>query len=154
MMRSFFLGLAAILSLALPQAAHAQYVLNMRDADIRTFVEDAAQVTGRTFIVDGRVNQKISVVTERPLTRSEYFEVFLATLRANGLVAVPTTGGAFRIQTAQNAASQPSRIGGAGSPANALVTEVVRLSGMQAAQAVETLRRRFAALRRVVNFLV
>ena len=29
------------------------------------------------------------VVTDRPLSRSEYFEVFLSTLRANGLVAVP-----------------------------------------------------------------
>ena len=38
---------------------------------------------------DQRVQGKVSVVTDRPLSRSEYFEVFLSTLRANGLVAVP-----------------------------------------------------------------
>lgn len=120
--------------------AHAQYVLNMRDADVRTFVADAAQVTGRTFIVDGRVNQKISVVSDRPLTRSEYFEVFLSTLRANGLVAVPTADGAFRIQPASNAASQPSRVGSQGAPGNQMVTDVVRLGAVEAEQAVNTLK--------------
>ena len=140
--RKFSVGLmaASLLSLSAPQAAFAQYALNVRDADIRAFVADAAQVTGRTFIVDGRVNGKISVVTERPLSRSEYFEVFLATLRANGLVAIPIGNGAFRIQPAANAASQPSRLGTGGAPANALVTEVIRLGSVEASQAVETLR--------------
>jgi len=134
------IALAPLLALAAPQPGFAQYVLNVRDADVRAFVADAAQVTGRTFIVDGRVNGKISVVTERPLSRSEYFEVFLATLRANGLVAVPIGNGAFRIQPAQNAASQPTRLGSAGAPDNALVTEIIRLGSVDAAQAVETLR--------------
>lgn len=140
--RKFSVGLmaASLLSLSAPQAVFAQYALNVRDADIRAFVADAAQVTGRTFIVDGRVNGKISVVTERPLSRSEYFEVFLATLRANGLVAIPIGNGAFRIQPAANAASQPSRLGSAGAPSNALVTEVIRLGSVEASQAVETLR--------------
>ena len=144
-MRSFNQALAAALATtaaicASATPAHAQYVLNMRDADVRTFVADAAQVTGRTFIVDGRVNQKISVVSDRPLTRSEYFEVFLSTLRANGLVAVPTADGAFRIQPAANAASQPSRIGSQGAPGNQMVTDVVRLGAVEAEQAVNTLK--------------
>ncbi|QGN53843.1 type II secretion system secretin GspD [Novosphingobium sp. Gsoil 351] len=126
--------------LALPQVAAAQYVLNVRDADVRAFVADAAEVTGRTFIVDGRVQGKVSVVSDRPLSRSEYFEVFLSTLRANGLVAVPTGNGAFRIQPAEGAASQPSRIGSKGAARNQMVTEVIRLRSIDAAQAVETLR--------------
>ena len=42
-------------------------------------------MTGRTFIIDPAVQGKVSVVTQRPLSRSEYFELFLSTLRANGL---------------------------------------------------------------------
>lgn len=134
-----FLG-AAALALAMPQAALAQYTLNVREADIRAFVADAAEVTGRTFIVDSRVQAKISVVSDRPLSRSEYFEVFLSTLRANGLVAVPTGNGAFRIQPADGAASNPSRIGSRGAAQSQMVTEVIRLRAIDAAQAVETLR--------------
>jgi len=131
---------AAALALAVPQAALAQYTLNVREADIRAFVADAAEVTGRTFIVDSRVQAKISVVSDRALSRSEYFEVFLSTLRANGLVAVPTGNGAFRIQPADGAASNPTRIGSRGAMQSQMVTEVIRLRAVDAAQAVETLR--------------
>ena len=128
----------AAIALAVP--ASAQTTLNVRDADIRAFIADAAKVTGRTFIIDSRVQGKVTVVTDRPLSRSEYFEIFLSTLRANGLVAIPTAGGAFRVQPIDNAAQQPSRIGTAGANRNSLVTEIVRLRSIDAASAVETVR--------------
>ena len=132
--------LGPLLALALVGTAHAQQTLNVRDADIRAFIADAAKVTGRTFIIDSRVQGKVTVVTDRPLSRSEYFEVFLSTLRANGLVAVPTAGGAFRVQPLDNAASQPSRVGAGGANRNAYVTEVVRLRSIDSTSAVETVR--------------
>ena len=131
------LSLAAILAAA---PLSAQHVLNVRDADIRAFVQDAARVTGQTFIVDSRVQGKVSVVTDRSLSRSEYFEVFLSTLRANGMVAIPLRGGGYRIQQAEGAATQPTRIGSASAPASQFVTEVFRMRSIDATAAVETLR--------------
>lgn len=131
------LSLAAILAAA---PLSAQHVLNVRDADIRAFVQDASRVTGQTFIVDSRVQGKVSVVTDRSLSRSEYFEVFLSTLRANGLVAIPLRGGGYRIQQAEGAATQPTRIGSASAPASQFVTEVFRMRSIDASAAVETLR--------------
>ena len=128
----------AIVAAAVPVAA--QTTLNVRDADIRAFIADAAKVTGRTFIIDARVQGKVTVVTDHPLSRSEYFEIFLSTLRANGLVAVPTGNGAFRVQPIDNASSQPSRIGTSGANRNSYVTEIVRLRSTDATQAVETVR--------------
>jgi len=132
--------LALACALLCATVAPAQQTLNVRDADIRAFIQDASRVTGRTFIIDNRVQGKVSVVTERPLSRSEYFEVFLSTLRANGLVAVPSAGGAFRIQPIDTAASQPGRVGSAGATRNQFVTEVIRLRSIDAASAVETIR--------------
>lgn len=132
------MGIALALALAAP--GNAQQTLNVRDADIRAFIQDAARVTGRSFIIDQRVQGKVSVVTDRPLSRSEYFEVFLSTLRANGLVAIPTAGGAFRVQPLDGAASQPSRVGGRGGGQNSLVTEVFRLRSIDAVSAAETVR--------------
>lgn len=139
MIRPLF-TLAAALALVAAPPASAQYQLNLRDADIRAFIQDAAKATGRTFIIDTRVQGKVSVVTDRPLSRSEYFEVFLSTLRANGLVAIPTANGAFRIQPSDTAAAQPGRIGLKGAARNAFITEVFRLRSADAASAVETLR--------------
>nr|WP_232223475.1 type II secretion system secretin GspD [Sphingorhabdus lutea] len=118
----------------------AQNILNMRDADIRAFVQDAARVTGQTFIVDSKVQGKVSVVSDRPLSKSEYFELFLSTLRANNFVAIPMRGGGYRIQMAEGAATQPSKIGEKNAPANQFVTEIFRLKSIAAASAVETLR--------------
>ncbi len=142
-MRSLFTRIIAVLALCASlwaAPASAQHTLNVRDADIRAFVQDAAKVTGRTFILDSRVQGKVSVVTDRPLSRSEYFEIFLSTLRANNLVAIPTTRGAYRIQPADGAASQPTRIGSRGAEGNQMVTEVVRLKSIVASEALETLR--------------
>ena len=116
----------------------SQHVLNLRDADIRAFIQDAARVTGRTFIIDPGVQGRVSVVTERPLSRSEYFELFLSTLRANGFVAVPASGGALRVQPVAGAAAS-APIGGRSSPSG-FVTEILRVRNIDAAAAVETLR--------------
>lgn len=138
-MTRYFLPLSAALALVLAAPGMAQQTLNVRDADIRAFIQDAARVTGRTFIIDNRVQGKVSVVTDRPLSRSEYFEIVLSTLRANGLVAVPAPGGAYRIQPADGAAGQPSSVGRAANR-NSFVTEVFRLRSIDAASALETLR--------------
>ncbi len=132
--------LAACATLIFAEPIAAQYTLNVRDADIRAFVQDAARVTGQTFIVDGRVTGKVSVVTDRPLSRSEYFEVFLSTLRANGLVAIPIRSGGYRVQPAEGAATQPTRVGSARAAPSQFVTEVFRLRSIDATTAVDTLR--------------
>jgi len=136
-MRGFLLACALALAPAAPVSA--QYVLNLREADIRAFVQDAARVTGRTFILDPAVQGRVSVVTERPLSRSEYFELFLSTLRANGFVAVPAAGGALRIQPVAGAAAS-ARLGTRNAPASGFVTEIFRVRHIDPAQAVETLR--------------
>src|SRR3546814_1134305 len=135
-MTRHFLKISAALALVLASPVSAQQTLNVRDADIRAFIQDAARVTGRTFIIDQRVQGKVSVVTDRPLSRSEYFEIFLSTLRANGLVAVPAPGGSYRIQPADSAAGQPSAVGRAANR-NQFVTEVFRLRSIDAASALD-----------------
>lgn len=131
------------IALAVPIAplypAAAQQTLNIRDADIKAFIQDAARHTGRTFIIDSRVSGKVSVVTDRPLSRSEYFEIFLATLRANGLVAIPVANGAYRIQPAEGAAGQAALAGETASR-NLLITEIFRIRSIDAASVLETIR--------------
>jgi general secretion pathway protein D len=104
----------------------AQQVINLRDADIRAFIQDAARVTGRTFIIDPAVQGRVSVVTQRPLSNSEYFELFLSTMRANGFVAVPIAGGALRIQPIAGAVAT-ARVGGRRSSPSGFVTEIFRV---------------------------
>ena len=140
-MKKFVMALALAASpLVYAAPAQAQYVLNLRDADIRAFIQDAARVTGRTIIIDPAVQGRVSVVTERAVSRSEYFELFLSTLRANGFVAVPTSGGALRVQPVAGAASSAPIGRSQRRSGNSLVTEIFRVRSIEPAQAVETLR--------------
>ncbi|WP_426166435.1 type II secretion system secretin GspD [Sandarakinorhabdus sp. DWP1-3-1] len=127
---------AIIAALLLAGAAQAQQTINLRDADVRAYIQDVSRATGRTFIIDPRVQGKVSVVSERPLGREAYFELFLSTLRSNGLIVVPAAGGAFRVQPADGAATQPSAGGGR----DRFVTQVFRLDSIDAASAVDSLR--------------
>jgi general secretion pathway protein D len=137
-MKRLLIALALVLTPLSP--AWSQYVLNLRDADIRAFIQDAARVTGRTFIIDPAVQGRVSVVTDRPLSRSEYFELFLSTLRASGYVAVPASGGALRVQPIAGAAASAPVGGSRRGSASGFITEILRVRNIDAAAAVETLR--------------
>ncbi|WP_312065637.1 type II secretion system secretin GspD [Brevundimonas sp.] len=113
----------------------ARQTLNVQGADIRAFIQDVARTTGRTFIVDPAVTGNVTVTSQRALTKTELFEVFLSTLRANGLVVTPTSSGAYRISPAQGAAQGPATVG-----SERFSTQVFQLRNIDAASAAETIR--------------
>lgn len=134
------IALAALLVIqgplaAAPALAQSGQTLNVQGADIRAFIQDVARSTGRTFIVDPAVSGTVTVTSDRPLTRAQLFEVFLSTLRANGLVVTPTSSGAYRISPAQGAAQGPATVG-----SERFATEVFQLRNIDAASAAETIR--------------
>lgn len=134
-------ALAALLVLQGPLAAvpalaqTGGQTLNVQGADIRAFIQDVARSTGRTFIVDPAVTGTVTVTSDRPLSRAQLFEVFLSTLRANGLVLTPTSSGAYRISPAQGAAQGPATVG-----SERFATQVFQLRNIDAASAAETIR--------------
>lgn len=132
--------LAAVLAVQSPLAAgpalaQSGQTLNVQGADIRAFIQDVARSTGRTFIVDPAVSGTVTVTSDRPLSRAQLFEVFLSTLRANGLVVTPTASGAYRISPAQGAAQGPATVGN-----ERFSTEVFQLRHIDATSAAETIR--------------
>ncbi|MBS7458921.1 type II secretion system secretin GspD [Coralloluteibacterium stylophorae] len=128
------------LVLAAPALVHAQatdsapQALNLQNADIRAFIQDVARATGTTFIVDPRVEGTVTLTSQQDLPPRELLAVLLATLRANGLVAVPVDGGAYRVVPEEGAAQQP------GSGASGFRTEVFNLSQVDARGAAESLK--------------
>lgn len=137
-MRKFLHTAAAALFLILaPEAVlGGEEALNLRSADIRAFIQDVARVTDKTFIIDPRVTGTVSIASTGAINPAEMFDVFLATLRANGLAAIPTGDNAYRIVPDENAAQQPAIAGGR----TGFLTEVFRLENIDAADAAEALR--------------
>ena len=134
----FVAGLLLAAFPALPQATDAAApALDLRDADIRAFIQDVSRTTGLTFVVDPRVQGTVSISRGEPMSQSELLGVLVALLRANGLVAVPSGAGTYRVVPDDSAAQQPGSLGGS---AAGFSTQVFHLSNVDARLAVETLK--------------
>jgi general secretion pathway protein D len=108
-----------------PAAPERNGGATLREVDIRAFIEDVSKATGITFIVDPRVQGKVTLIAQQSLTERELFDVFNATLRVNGFVAVPTARGAYRIVPDAVAAREPTSA--AANAENRFVTQVFSL---------------------------
>lgn len=100
-MRVLLLALtAASVACATPVAATEPRLIapiHAQDTDIRTFIQEVARLTDLTVIVDPGVRGTVSVIAESPMSREELLRLFVATLSASGVAAVPGVGGVFRI---------------------------------------------------------
>jgi general secretion pathway protein D len=112
--------------MAQPTEAPRSGSVSLREVDIRAFIEDVSNATGRTFIVDPRVSGRVSVMAHESLSERELFDVFMTTLRVNGFVAVPTANGAYRIIPDSVAAREPTSAS-AGPSENRYVSQVFSL---------------------------
>jgi general secretion pathway protein D len=127
------LGIAGVGTESLAQGTTQS--LNVQNADIRAFIQDVAKATGNTFVIDPAVQGNVTIAGGAPMDRDDMMEVFLATLRAHGYVAIPTSSGAWRIAPDEQAAQQPS-----GTTGERFVTQVIRLKTRDAASLVGVLQ--------------
>lgn len=120
------------------QHVYAQeHVINLKDADIRAFIEDVSVVTGKTFIVDPRVTGLVNVSSQTKLTKREVFQVFLDVLRVRGFTAIPTSTGAYRVTLIQGAA-QDAPLGVRKD--SGFVTSVLKMTHGDAADAAKLIK--------------
>ena len=113
---------------------------NFRDADIREIVEAVGEVTGRSFILDPRVNAKVTVLSSTPMSADAFYETFLSILQVHGYVAV-TSGSLIKIVPDATARQYAGPIGSnQAAGADDIVTQVVPMQNVGAAQLVPILR--------------
>lgn len=117
-----------------------QHMLNLRDADIRAFIEDVSMITGRTFIIDPRVNGKVTIVSREPVDQATILDVFMSTLAVHGFTAQATPSGAYKIIPQDIAAQQPGPVGEQGLSGASFVTEVIKLGYLDPASALAMIK--------------
>lgn len=133
------MGLILIFGTALmPRQAEAQVVVNLRDADLKAFVEIVSEATGRRFILDPDVRGTVTVLAPDEMTEAELYEVFLAVLELNRLTLIEGAG-ADRIvpmNEARELASGTAAHGGAG----AYESRVIQVKHIAPDEVVEVVR--------------
>ena len=64
--------------------------LNLKNADIHSLIETVAIATGKNFIIDPRVQGKVTVVSSSTVSAEELYQVFLSVLDVHGFIAAPS----------------------------------------------------------------
>lgn len=118
-----------------------EFTVNLKDTDIQELIKFVAEATGTTIVVDPAVKGKVKVVSSKPVSRDELYELFLSILEVHGYTAV-SSGGVVRVIQSKDARSAPVQVrdGGSGKASDEYVTEVIRLDNISAAKLIPVLR--------------
>src|ERR1700723_1215662 len=114
---------------------------NYKDADLGQIIQAVGEVTGKNFIVDPRVNAKVTMVSSTPMSPAAFYEAFLAVLQVYGYVAVPA-GKVIKIVPNTDLRQLPANDlpNNVSSTSDEIVTQIVTLKNVSAAQLVPMLR--------------
>jgi general secretion pathway protein D len=114
------------------------HTLNLKGADIGVLIETVSQITGKSFIVDPRVEGRVTVISSRPQSAAEIYETFQSVLRVHGYAAV-SSGDMIKI-VPDTIAAQDGSVGNGGGGPDALVTRIVDLTHVSAGEMATLLR--------------
>ncbi len=120
-------------------SAAGDHLITMQQADIRAFIDDVSMVTGKTFLVDPRVQGKVTISSEQSLSASEVFEVFKDVMRVHGYTLIRTETGDYRITLLQGAAQDAPFVKNTGVNGQ-LATTVLKLSFADAAEVAKLIK--------------
>ena len=137
------LAMILFLVLTLPgQAQVAQEITitpNYKEADIRQIVEAVGEVTGRNFIIDPRVSGNVTMLSSTPMSPDAFYEAFLSILEVYGFIAMET-GDITKILPNASARQYPGFLNTSDAAADDIVTQVIQVQNIGAAQLVPILR--------------
>jgi len=122
------------------QASSEDVTLNFSDADLVAVINSVSQITGKNFIIDPRVKGKVTVVSSKPLNQDEVYNVFLSILQVHGFATVPTDNAIKIIPDATAKQSSTPSTAASRNPQDQLITRVLTINHINAAQLVPILR--------------
>jgi general secretion pathway protein D len=138
MYRAMTLLLATVSTVVLAQ--QVTITPNYKEADIRQIVEAVGAVTDKNFIIDPRVSAKVTMLSSTPMTPDAFYEAFLSILEVHQLAAMQS-GDIIKIIPNATARQYAGPLGtGGAAGADDIVTQVIQVQNVGAAQLVPILR--------------
>lgn len=112
--------------------------LNLKDVDIGALIQAVSDTTGRGFIVDPKVQGKVTVVVEKPMSPEELWSVFTSVLGVHGYAVVPS-GRLWKVVPEATAFTEGGTALATGP--DAIVTQVFELREVSATELSAVLQR-------------
>lgn len=137
--RCFFVLLFS-LSTITALAEEQTWKVNLKDADVRAFVSQIADITGYSFVIDPRVKGKVTVVSNVAMNKDAVYEMFLAVLGVHDFAAIPGKDviKIIRVNDAKQSAQNERFMKKV--PSEQIVTRVIQVNNARALELVPILR--------------
>ena len=123
--------------------SHAEeqtWKVNLKDADVRAFVSQIADITGYSFVIDPRVKGKVTVVSNVAMNKEAVYEMFLSVLGVHDFAAIPGKDviKIIRVNDAKQSAQNERFMRKV--PSEQIVTRVIQVNNARALELVPILR--------------
>jgi len=134
-------AIAMLLCLYTSASFAEKVTLNFKGADIKAIITSVAEITGKSFIVDPRVKGKATIISTKPMNKTQVYQVFLSVLEVHGYSAVPS-GRTIKIIPDADAkhSGMPTVTDEEPGKGDEAVTRVIQVEHVTAAQLVPILR--------------
>ncbi len=114
--------------------------VNLKDADIKAFISQIANITGYSFVIDPRVKGKVTIISDTSMNKHDVYEMFQSVLSVHGFTAIPA-GSIIKVVQQNNSKQEGGMPIGLDRKRNAqLITQVIQIKETPALDLVPILR--------------
>ena len=107
--------------------------LNVQDQDIKDVIQQISKAAGKNFIIDDKVRGKVTIMSEKKMTKEQAYQAFLSALEVAGFTTVIGPGGIIKIVSLKDAAGSPIPIHVDSTPfTDSYVTRLINLQNISA----------------------
>jgi len=100
--------------------------VNLKEADIKAFISQIANITGKSFVIDPRVKGKVTIVSDTDMNKHDVYEMFQSVLGVHGFAAIPA-GSVVKIVQQNNSKQQGGMPTGVSVKGEQLITQVIQI---------------------------
>lgn len=115
--------------------------LNVQEQDIKDVIKQISKATGRNFIIDAKVSGKISILSNKMMTKEEAYQAFLSALAVTEFTTVTGPGGVVKIVPLRDAKSFPIPTHVDSTPfTDSFITRLIKLENINAGDMAEAIK--------------
>lgn len=121
------------------RADDGPFTLNLQEAELQSLIDTVARRTGRRFVVDPRVDARVTVISAVPVEDDELYEVFESVLDVHGYTTVDAGDVTMIVPAATGPQSPVPVMGEADGRRSRMVTRILEVENVSAEQVVPIL---------------
>lgn len=113
--------------------------INFSDLQIVDFVKMVSKISGKNIMINADISGKVDFITEKPVRKSQLYELLISVLDSKGFTIVDTKKGYFKVVPSAEAVKYNLPVGQNGEIPQ-MMTKIISLDNIKAADAVNAIK--------------